>query len=109
MFILLAPLGALALSAFLHDLFNRDRFRAALLASALLGWLLTSMANPYVFHRYYEPYILVFALALLAIQGREPYRTFSVRNYLGLLLFAAVQLAITIATLFLSYFPHLRR
>lgn len=108
-FVVLAPLGALAIASAVHDLVHRDRLRTVLLGLAMLGWALACMANPYVFHRYYEPYAIVFMLALIATNRSGSHRPFSPRNYAWTLLFAAGQLVISIATLFLSFAPHLRR
>jgi dolichyl-phosphate-mannose-protein mannosyltransferase len=108
-FLLLAPLGALALGVGFRRLIAVNAVGAAILGVAFLAWAMSLTVNPYIFHRYYEPYVLLFLVAMACVSGSANRRPFSLQGYAPLLLFGGGQLAITIFTLYFSLFPTWRR
>lgn len=108
-FLILAPVGALALGVAGAEL-ARARPRAACVLGAAVGcWALACCFNSLVFHRYYELPLLVFLLLTTGLLPRPAARAGELRDHLPLLAVGGVQLAITVATLYLSLFAVLRR
>lgn len=108
-FLVLAPLGALALGVTARELWRENARAAVLLGAAMGTWALACCFNPLVFHRYYEPPALVFLLLAAGMLSPAQPRGGGWRDRWPLLALGAVQLLITVATLYLSLFATLRR
>lgn len=108
-FLVLAPLGAVALGAVGAELWERRPRAAAILGAAFASWTLAVCFNPLVFHRYYEPPLLVFLGLAAGLLPPLPARNGGWRDHWPLLLVSLVQLLITVATLYLSLFASWRR
>lgn len=108
-FFILAPAGALALAVVFRSLWAQNRATTAILGVAMLGWALSCASNPYVFHRYYETYVLGFIIVAAGLHAAGSPQRVALRNRAILPAFAAGQMAITVVTLYLSLLPTLRR
>lgn len=108
-FLVLAPLGALALGAIGAEVWSHRPRAAAVLGAACAGWALAVCFNPLVFHRYYEAPLLVFLLLSAGMLPATPVRANAWRDQLPLWAVSAGQLFITVTTLYLSLFAAWRR
>lgn len=108
-FLALAPLGALALGVAGAELARARPPAAVVLGSALACWATACCFNSLVFHRYYEVPLLVFLLLVTGLLPRPAVRVSVLRDNLPLLAVGAMQLLISVATLYLSLFAALRR
>lgn len=108
-FLALAPLGALALGVVGAELARARPAAALVLVSALGCWAAACCFNSLVFHRYYEVPLLVFLLLATGLLPRPALRVSVLRDNAPLLAVGAVQLLISVATLYLSLFASLRR
>lgn len=108
-FLMLAPLGALALGVAGVELARARPRAACVLGAALVCWATACCFNSLVFHRYYEVPLLVFLLLATGLLPKSAVRAGALRDNLPLVVTAIVQLLITVVTLYLSLFAVLRR
>lgn len=105
----LAALGCFVLLSAWRGLRDCGRSRqAAILFLALLGWAIAQSANSQAWQRYCEPIILI-SLAWMAAmaftpQNQTQIKTRSRKWWVGPALLSAIQLGISIATLYLPVF-----
>ncbi len=107
-FLFLAPLGALALGITLRKMYSLQPTAAVVFGVSFAAWASSSTLNPYVFHRYYEPGVLLFLIAASAMTQAQK-ASASLTTYVPLVVVSGVQLAISVTTLYFSMFFELRR
>jgi len=101
LFVTLCTIGTVWVARIWLMLSVKENIQAAtVFLAGLTAWAATFVVNRQVFHRYFEPTILVFLIALvpMLVQGAPNLR----RWRLGLAFCSAVQLALTLATAHLS-------
>lgn len=86
----------------------RAHFAIAMLwAAAYSAWVLTNFANRFVFQRYYEPYILFFGVAAVAVLLHDGGR--KIKRSWPFLAVSAIQGILLAASFMSDGFSHLRR
>jgi hypothetical protein len=108
-FLLLSPFGALSMWIIGEDLCKKDRIATIILGSALAGWSMACLANREIYHRYYEPYLLVFAIFSAGVYGMRSTEGITLRRLLPLIGLGVFQGTVTVLTLYLSLFAGFRR
>jgi phosphoglycerol transferase MdoB-like AlkP superfamily enzyme len=97
LFVALCPIGMVFVIRLWRTLLAKgDAQAATVFLLGLTAWTATFVVNRQVFHRYFEPTILVFLVALvpMIVQGAPDLRRWRLR----LAFFSAIQLALTLAT-----------
>lgn len=94
-FLVLCPLGSVAIVSLARALWQRNLPRAAILwITGLVCWASTLIVNQQAFHRYYEPTLLLFLISwLLLMQSPRP-----AAPTRGLWLLGGAQIVLTVAT-----------
>jgi hypothetical protein len=100
-FAVLSPLGGAVLAIFGVELFRAAApWLARLWLVAVAAWASTFLINRQVFHRYFEPLALVFLIFAVTAMGVTGHRGPGRSGRLALLSLSALQLAITLLTLY---------
>lgn len=108
LFLVLVPSGAVVAAALLRLLWRRRGSRtASLWAGAAVAWMATTLVNRLVFHRYFEPPLLVFLIAWIALLagGQADFRL--ARRW-PLVVLALLQLLTTVITTYAQAFLQVR-